>query len=67
MEIIHRIIAALYALAAACLAGKWAICYAYEERGYMAAGGEYFFIIAVFAGTYKIMVLLFRILEEKER
>lgn len=37
-------VVAVYVVAVTYMAGKWAIRYAYLERGYDAIGGEYFFI-----------------------
>lgn len=66
MKTIHRIIALLYAFNAACMAGAWAVHYAYRKRGYDAVGGEYFLIPIVFIAAYKIMVLIFRRLEGRK-
>lgn len=64
MKIIHRIIAIIYAANYACMAGEWAVYYAYRERGYCAVGGECFLPPIVFILVYKIMTLLFKRMEE---
>lgn len=38
-----------YSFAVSYFVGKWAIEYAYNERGYFAIGGEYILIVMVFA------------------
>lgn len=38
------VVAVVYVTAVTYMAGKWAIRYAYLERGYDAVGGEYLFI-----------------------
>lgn len=52
------------AMAVTIFAGSWAVRYAYDNRGYFAAGGEYLFIPFVFLGTYVGCNWLFDILEE---
>lgn len=41
--------------------GSWAIAFAYNERGYLAYGGEYLFIGAVFFTTFRIIGLIIRL------
>ena len=48
-------VVALYVLAVTYMAGKWAIHYAYLERGYDAIGGEYLFIPMVAWAAYKLI------------
>lgn len=44
-----------YALIVTYSLGRWAIHYAYLERGYIATGGEYLFILWVYILSYKVM------------
>lgn len=45
---ICQFLRALYALAASYLAGKWAVGYTFQERGYDAVGSEYVFALAIY-------------------
>ena len=45
-------VVAVYVMAVTYMAGKWAIRYAYLERGYDAVGGEYLFIPMVAWAEY---------------
>ena len=64
-EFFRQFFAALLAMAAAFQAGNWAISYAFEHRGYQAAGGEYLFIPIVYFGVYTAVIYLFDNHEEK--
>lgn len=52
------------AMAVTNFAGNWAVRYAYENRGYLAAGGEYLFIPVVFLSAYAGCSWFLDILEE---
>lgn len=43
--------------------GKWAVWYAYTERGYEAVGSEYFLIGITGVAALELSIGLFRILE----
>ncbi len=44
---------------------NWAEHYAYEFRGYHAAGGEYIFILAVYLAAYRVAGQFFELLESQ--
>lgn len=47
------------------MAGKWAICTAYIERGYDAVGGEYLFIPMVAWVDYKAISIFIDLMENR--
>ena len=47
------------------MAGEWAVKYAFMERGYIAVGGEYFFIVVVSLSAYKVINIFLNELEDK--
>lgn len=49
----------LNALAASYMAGKWAVSYTFQERGYDAVGSEYMFALAIYLIVFKISGFLF--------
>ena len=51
-RIVQQFFAAAAAMAVTFLTGNWAVQYAYERRGYQAAGGAYLFIPVVYFGVY---------------
>ena len=53
----------LYSLAVMFMVGQWAVRYAFMERGYVAAGGEYLFILLVAWGAYQVIDIFFSELE----
>lgn len=55
-----------YVLSVTYMAGKWAIHYAYLERGYDAVGGEYIFIPMVAWAAYKAINIFLDVLEESD-
>lgn len=58
-------VVAIYVLSVTYMMGKWAIYYAYLERGYVAVGGEYLFIPIVAWIAYKTICKFLDLLEEK--
>ena len=50
---------ALNALAASYMAGKWAVSYTFQERGYDAVGSEYMFALAIYLIVFKVSGFLF--------
>lgn len=60
--IYQQLVEAGFALAVTYAAGKWAVQYAYIERGYEAVGGEYIFILAVYWVAYKLIQFVFNII-----
>lgn len=60
------LIAVLYTLAVTAAVGKWAIHYAYLERGYEAIGGEYCLILLVYLTAWKAINYLFNTMEALE-
>lgn len=65
--IIRNFLEAVYTLAITIAVGKWAINYAYLERGGRAIGGEYLLVLITCWVAYKAIHHLFEILEELER
>lgn len=63
-RLIRQLMQAAMAMAVTFQAGNWAVRYAYENRGYEAAGGEYLFIPIVYLGVYAGSCWLFDMLEE---
>jgi hypothetical protein len=59
--IFRQLAETLFALIITYIAGKWAINYAYTQRGYEAAGGEYIFILFVYFVSYKFIRRMFDI------
>lgn len=55
----------VYALAVTYMVGKWAIRYAYLERGYDAVGGEYLFILMVAWAAYRLINVFLKVLEDE--
>lgn len=55
--VIHMIFRIFISLVITLPFGIWAINDAYLERGYLAYGGEYLFIIVVFLAVYNILRL----------
>ena len=55
---------ALYTLEVAFVVGKWAVGYAYRERGYDAAGGEYCLVLLACWLAWGIINYFFDALEE---
>ena len=64
-SLLTQIIEIVYALIVTYAVGKWAIHFAYQERGYDAVGGEYLFILAAYWVAYKTIHYLFDVLEEE--
>ena len=62
---IRELLAACYGLAVTYMVGRWAIHYAYLERGYDAVGGEYLLIPMVFLVAYKVFEIFINALEEE--
>lgn len=60
---IRNIVVAIYVLAVTYMVSKWAIHFAYQERGYNAVGGEYLFIPMAAWVAYKLINLFFDVLE----
>ena len=58
-------VVAVYVMAVTYMAGKWAIRYAYLERGYDAVGGEYLFIPMVAWAAYKLINIFLNVLEDE--
>lgn len=56
---IFQFLRALNALAASYMAGKWAVGYAFQERGYDAVGSEYMFALATYLIVFKVSGFLF--------
>ena len=56
---------AVYVLAVTGMAGRWAIRYAYLERGYDAIGGEYLFIPMVAWASHKLIRIFLDVLEDE--
>lgn len=63
-EWLKAAIAAVYVLSVTYMAGRWAIRYAYLERGYDAVGGEYIFIPMVAWAAYKAITIFLDVLED---
>ncbi len=59
-------VVAVYVVAVTYMAGKWAIRYAYLERGYDAIGGEYLFIPMVAWAAYKLINIFLNVLEDEK-
>jgi len=57
----RQLVEAGIALVVTYVAGKWAVQYAYIERGYEAVGGEYIFILAVYWAAYRFIRFVFSI------
>lgn len=55
----------VYVLTVTYMAGKWAIRYAYLDRGYDAIGGEYLFIPMVAWAAYKLINIFLNVLEDE--
>ncbi len=49
----YQLTAVMGALAVTVIVGKWAIYYAYLERGYKAVGGEYLLILVTYLMVHK--------------
>lgn len=62
----RNLVAVAYTLAVTFAIGKWAIWYAYLERGYDAVGGEYLLIIMAYWGAWKAINYFFDTLEDLE-
>lgn len=62
----QNVVVAIYVLSVTYMMGKWAQYYAYLERGYVAVGGEYLFILMVAWIAYKAICKFLDVLEEKE-
>lgn len=60
----QQLITTGYALLVSGFIGKWAINYAYLERGYQAMGGEYIFIFITYLIAHKVMNNFINILKE---
>lgn len=60
-DFVQQLLKSANALAAAYAAGNWAIHYAQLNRGYNAAGSEYFFILAVYIGAYATSGMFLRL------
>lgn len=58
-------VVAVYVTAVTYMAGKWAIHYAYLERGYDAVGGENLFIPMVAWTAYKLINVFLKVLEDE--
>lgn len=65
-EIKRVLIATIYTLAVTFAIGKWALWYAYMERGYEAVGGEYLLIGMAYWGAWKAINYFLDSLEELE-
>lgn len=65
-HILRELIEAGYAIFVMVCIGKWALYYAYLERGYRAVGGEYCLILMVYWIAYKVIHYTFDALEELE-
>lgn len=65
-QIVKDLIVIVYTLSVTYMAGKWAIEYAYMERGYEAFGGEYLFIPMVAWLSYKVINTFLDLLEAKK-
>lgn len=63
-QINRDLVEAGYALAVTFAIGKWAIYYAYLERGYEAIGGEWLLILVAYLVAYMAIHYLFDVLEE---
>lgn len=63
-HILRELIETGYALFTTICIGKWALYYAYIERGYRAVGGEYCLILMVYWIAWKIMDYTLNALEE---
>lgn len=63
-HILRELIEAGYALFVMACIGKWALYYAYLERGYRAVGGECCLILMVYWIAYKVMHYTLDALEE---
>lgn len=63
---IFQFLRALNALAASYMAGKWAVGYAFQERGYDAVGSEYMFALATYLIVFKVSGFLFVRKKKKE-
>lgn len=55
-RLVRQALETAYALIIVFPVWNWAVQYAYEFRGYRAAGGEYIFILAVYPAAYRIAV-----------
>jgi hypothetical protein len=64
--IIRELLEVAYSLAITIAVGRWAINYAYLERGYKAVGGEYLLILMTYWVASKAIQYLFDTLEELE-
>lgn len=64
-SLVRQLIETAYALAITIAVGKWAIHYAYLERGYESVGGEYLLILVAYWVAYKTIQILFDALEEE--
>lgn len=62
---IKAIFIVAYVVLVTYMAGKWAIRFAYLERGYEAVGGEYLFIPMVAWVAYKAISVFLDLLEDR--
>lgn len=65
-KFLRDVAAPVYTLAVTLSAGKLAVCMAYLERGYEAAGGEYLLVPIVCWVEWKIINCFFDALEDLE-
>lgn len=63
-EWIKAAIVIVYVLSVTYMVGKWAIHYAYLERGYDAVGGEYILIPTVAMAAYEAISIFLDVLED---
>ncbi len=63
---VQNAVVAIYVLSVTYMMGKWSIYYAFLERGYVAVGGEYIFILMVAWIAYKAISKFWNVLEKKE-
>ncbi len=63
---ICQFLRALSALAASYMAGKWAVGYTFQVRGYDAIGSEYMFALAIYLIVFKVSGFLFAKKKKKE-
>ena len=63
---ICQFLRALYALAASYMAGKWAVGYTFQERGYDAVGSEYVFALAIYLIVFQASGFLFGKIKKRE-
>lgn len=56
-----------FSLSFTCFVGKWAIIYAYTERGYEACGGEYLLVLLCFITSFYGIRKVFKYYRRKNR